>query len=230
MAHTRARITALAITTALALTACSSDGGGDKEPAAAAPTVNCQDPNTDMSKWTAFCGPGSGMTTDAPTAPAAPLQIDQPATTAGATSPIRGPGGGILEITPVAVVYRATDNSYTPDNGLFLTVGFKHRAADGTPAPTAPIDGGGWKYIAPDGQALEQGNGRSAFSVVANSFNDPGPVATGTFVYDADTWDISEAQRGGVIVYTDGAGQTHRWQVPAQDGGSEAEKLKRDLD
>lgn len=226
---TTARRAALVLAVAAMTAAGCSDGGGSAGDVARG-QIDCINPAPDLlaRDWIDACAyPGSQPSTPPPAGP--DLPFGQPAVTAGAKNPVAGPGGGTLEITPVAAVYRTADGINRPDSGLFLTVGFKNKAVDGTPKGTAPIEGGGWTYIAPDGQALEQGNGSHAFSVTANNFNDVGPYQPGTFSYDAETWDISEAQRGGTILYTDGDGKTYRWTVPAQDGGPEVEKLKTDL-
>jgi hypothetical protein len=170
--------------------------------------------------------PDGGQQTAA--APKGTLQLGQAAITAGAKSPFRGPGGGQLEITPTSVIYSPKTRSLTPKNGQFLTVIFMLRpVGDIAAMETAPIDGGGWTYITPDGKALEQGNGES-FSVTLNDYNRPMTVV-GASVGSSESWDITVAQAGGVLQYTDGAKKTYRWQIPAADTGPQVDEVKKAL-
>lgn len=254
----RARIAAVVGAAALMLTGCGSDGDGKPRATQAAPPAEppvatvmpssppvtslptgppakpasrppgCDEPTVSPQYWWSVCGetgPAPGENAE----PAGLMQIGQAATTTGALNPVVGPGGGTLEITPIAVVYHPKSISETPKNGLFLTVGFKQRSISGSPVMTAPLTGGGWQYIAPDGEAFEQGNG-NGFNVTPSSFNGGGtPLQPGSFNRAAKTWDISEQQRGGMISYTDGTGVEYRWRLPAQDAGAEVAKLKTDL-
>ncbi|MFD0382343.1 hypothetical protein ACFQ2B_07520 [Streptomyces stramineus] len=45
----------------------------------------------------------------------------------------------------------------------------------------------------------------------------------------ARAFDITDAQRGGTLVYTDGEGATYEWKIPAQDSGSQVAELKKKL-
>lgn len=161
--------------------------------------------------------------------PAAGLALGAPAQTDGAEHPINGTGGGVLELTPTTVVYTTTGTGQKPVNGLFVTVAYKARSVTAVAAAESPpVDGGGWQWIAPDGQAINALSGNTS-SVTPDGYTGVGPVQPGSFRVDATTIDISEAQRGGILVYTDGTHHAFRWKIPAQDTGPEAAKLKKAL-
>ncbi|MFF5703381.1 hypothetical protein ACFY7H_12870 [Streptomyces sp. NPDC012794] len=116
-----------------------------------------------------------------------------------------------------------------PTREQFAFITFKARPTTAVAAAqAAPAGGGGWSWIAPDGQAIEQGNGE-AYNVVAKSFNAGGPIQPGSWVWDAAVFDLAKAQAGGTLVYTDGAGAAFRWKVPAQDSGPEVAQVKKEL-
>jgi hypothetical protein len=229
------RIAALAIATGLLSAGCGSDNADKTNPGmqpapattAGKPAVDCSDLGITMEEWTLNCQ-GQPPQSAAAQPAAAPLQLGQAATTAGAVNPIRGPGGGTLDITPTSVVYTSGSRSTKPENGQFLTLVFTMKpAGDIAAMPTAPIDGGGWHYITPDGQALEQGHG-NGFTYTANGFGRPMTVV-GATVNATESWDITTTQAGGIVQYTDGAGKTYRWQVPAVDTGPHADAVKKAL-
>ncbi|MFF3620079.1 hypothetical protein [Streptomyces sp. NPDC002467] len=116
-----------------------------------------------------------------------------------------------------------------PTQGQFAFITIKARPTTAVAAAqAAPITGGGWSWIAPDGQAIEQGNGQ-AFNVVAESFNAGGAVQPGSWVWDSAVFDLTKAQAGGTLVYTDGEGTTIRWKIPAEDAGAEVAQVKKEL-
>jgi hypothetical protein len=133
-------------------------------------------------------------------------------------------------MTPTTVVYTPAGTTLTKpsaDGFAFVTV----KVAPTTAAAAeqaAPISRGGWSWIAPDGQAIEQGNGE-AYNVVASSFNAGGPVQPGSFVWDGEVFDLKTAQAGGTLVYVDGAGTAYRWAMPKADTGPQVEQVKKEL-
>ncbi|MER5935155.1 hypothetical protein [Streptomyces sp. NPDC002054] len=138
-------------------------------------------------------------------------------------------GQGRLEITPMTVVYLPQGGSQEPENELFAHVVVKLRPTTAVSAsPAVPISGGGWSWVAPNREAIEQGNG-AAFNVVAGSFNHGGDVQPGTFVFDDAVFDLTKAQAGGTLLYNDGEGQAYRWRMPAQEAGPHVEKVKKEL-
>jgi hypothetical protein len=199
--------TALAVLVfCLPLAACSS--GSDSKPAGKT------------------SGPASAASTPAPPSV---LALGTAAQTEGAEHPVDGPGGGVLEITPTTVVYTKTGSGQTPANGLFVTVAYKARSTTAVAAAqAAPIDGGGWQWVAPNGQAVDTLRG-NASSVTPDGFTGAGPVQPGSFQWRSVTVDITEAQRGGTVLYIDGAHHSFQWKLPAQDTGPEAGALKKAL-
>lgn len=161
--------------------------------------------------------------------PAASLELGMAAQTDGAVHPINGTGGGVLEITPTTVVYTTVGTGQKPVNGLFVTVAYKARSVTAVAAAeSAPVDGGGWQWIAPDGQAVDGLSGNTA-SVTPDGYTGVGPVQPGSFRMDSTTIDVTEAQRGGILIYTDGAHHAFRWKMPAQDTGPEVAMLRKAL-
>lgn len=198
----RTVLAALAVAACLPLTACSS-GGPSKSPTPAASQPSA---------------PG----TSAP-APAADLALGQPARTIGSQ------GAGVLEITPTTVIYVPGDFATKSTNGYFAVITFKAKAMTAVAADqTVPFGGGGWQWIAPDGQTIDAGNA-SAVSVVPEGFDGGGPVQPGTFQWASRAFDVTPAQRGGTLIYTDGAQVVHRWRIPATDSGPQVAAVRKKL-
>lgn len=210
-------VAAVLLAACLPLTAC----GGSKP--SAGPTVSASAPSTGGP--TPSSAPSSSPTSTAGQG----LQLGQPARTDGATHPAVGTGGGVLELTPTSVVYAKSATGATPKGGLFAVVAIKARSMTAVAAAeTAPITGGGWQWIAPDGQAISTMAG-SANNVTPDGFMASGPVQPGTYVLTSAAFDISAAQKGGTLMYTDGSGNVFRWRIPAADSGPQAGQLKSAL-
>jgi hypothetical protein len=170
---------------------------------------------------------GGGQQTTA--APKGTLQLGQPAVTAGAKNPMRGPGGGQLEMTATTVVYLPATKTYKPQNaqGFMTIILMLKPVGDIAAMPSAPIDGGGWSYITPDGRAIESGNGVSS-SVNPDNYGWPTTIAGATVGW-SESWEINPDQAGGTLVYVDGAKKTYRWQIPATDSGPQVDEVKKAL-
>lgn len=197
-------IAACLLAACLPLTACA----GSEEPAAEKP-------------------PAASSQPEEPAAEPAPkeLTLGKPAETVGDS------GTGELEVTPTTVVYVDEGGGETPEHGRFAVVTVKDKATSAVAAAEAPpASGGGWAWIAPDGQSVDSGGGTS-FNVVLDSFNNAGEVQPGSFTWNAVVFDLTEKQAaGGTLVYTDGNGTTHRWKVPAEDTGPQIEQVKEELE
>lgn len=197
-------IAACLLAACLPLTACS----GSEEPAAEKPPTASSQP-------------------DEPTAEPAPkeLALGKPAETVG------DGGTGELEVTPTTVVYVDEGGGETPEHGTFAVVTVKDKASGAVAAAEAPpASGGGWAWIAPDGQSVDSGGGTS-FNVVLDSFNNAGEVQPGSFTWNAVVFDLTAAQaKGGTLVYTDGNGTAHRWKLPAENTGPQVEQVKGELE
>src|ERR1044072_1724772 len=92
------------------------------------------------------------------------MQLGKTVETIGAQAPADGsPGGGGLEVTPTTVVYQKEAMGSTAVNGVFAIITVKDRAPNAAAAAeSAPIEGGGWQWIAPDGPAPGEGENEGA--------------------------------------------------------------------
>ncbi|MEV5596023.1 hypothetical protein [Streptomyces sp. NPDC052496] len=196
--------------------------------AAALPLTACSDSGEPAGKMS------SSSAAVLPTAP----EIETPkvaglgttAHTAGSNRPIAGSGGGVLDLTPTSIVYVPGSRNQVPENGTYAVVAYTARSSTAVAAAeTAPAEGGGWQWVAPDGQSVSTMDG-DATSVVPDGFNGSGAVALGSYQWRSVTFDLTKAQHGGTLVYTDGEGQQHRWAMPAKDSGPQAAKLRKALE
>ena len=138
-------------------------------------------------------------------------------------------GKGRLEVTPTTIVYLTTASGDAPTNDLFAFITIKDRPTTATATRrAAPIEGGGWQWAAPDGQAIDAGDGES-YNVVHDTFNSGGDIQPGTFKWDGIAFDLTKTQRGGTLIYTDGEGTAHRWAMPAKDSGPQTDDVRRGL-
>ncbi|MFD4715362.1 hypothetical protein ACFWN5_37660 [Streptomyces sp. NPDC058430] len=237
---------AAAITAVLlaALTACGgSDDQADDKPAAdktSTKKVDCTDENLSQADWMAHCsdeqpaggdsagaeqGIGAGAGEDGK-AGAGKLAWGKPA---GTTGDQVDTGGGTLEVTPTTITYQAKAMGSTSVNGLFAIITVKDKAVgNSAAAESAPAGGGGWQWIAPDGQALDEGE-NEASSITPQGFTGGGKVQAGSWAWRTIAFDISKEQQGGTLVYVDGAGQSFRWKTPAKEIGPELAALKKGM-
>ncbi|MET8692618.1 hypothetical protein ABZV65_08720 [Streptomyces bauhiniae] len=228
------------------VTACSGPGPThgsrtEQKPAAATsgpkvkPSIDCSDQSLDQATWVANCSDkartdGSGTGGDG-TAGTQTLPWGKAAKTVGAQSPANGgPGGGDLEVTPATVLYTKATMGYTSTNGTFVVITVKDRASGSTgAAESAPIEGGGWQWIASDGQALDEGE-NDASSITPHGFTGGGMIKVGTWEWDTVAFDLSTAQaKGGTLAYTDGSGTVFKWNAPARDTGPEQAAVRKGM-
>lgn len=205
----RVRATAIAVVLcATALTACSSgDSGAESKPSAAearsgAATSSASKPS----------GVEQGM------------ELGSPAQTTG------DGGTGVLEITPDTVVYVKKGGGETAANGLFAVVTMKDKAMTAVAADEpAPIAGGGWRWMGPDGEMIGFDSGNSS-SVVMDKYNNAEPVQPGSFQWRAQVFDLTKAQaKGGTLIYIDGEEKAFRWKIPPEDAGPNVAEVKKQL-
>ncbi|WP_309029317.1 hypothetical protein [Streptomyces alfalfae] len=202
------RARTVAVTAALliaSLTACGS-GDGDKpdsKPSAEGPAK--QEPNDDT---------GAGE----------PRKLGEPAQTIG------DGGTGVLQITPDTVVYVKEDSGEKAANGIFAVVTMKDKAMTGVAADeVAPISGGGWSWIAPDGETIGFDSGNSTM-VTLDKYDGADPVQPGSWQWRSQVFDLTPAQaKGGTLIYVDGEEAAHRWKMPAADSGPNVAELKKQL-
>ncbi|MEU8623334.1 hypothetical protein [Streptomyces sp. NPDC048669] len=224
--------TALLLVAALAGCESEGDGSADKPAAKAAqpsPKVDCSDTSLGQAEWVKNCsgkaaGTGGDGRDEAPSADEKVHALGEPALTVG------DEGVGVLEMTPTTVVFAKESDGDAPEKDVFAVITVKKRPTTATPAEEiSPMGSGGWQWRAPDGQALDEGNGES-FNVVLGDFNTAGPVQPGSFVWDAEAFDLTAAQaKGGTLVYIDGEGTAHQWKMPVADSGPQVAEVKRDL-
>jgi hypothetical protein len=114
---------------------------------------------------------------------------------------------------------------------VYAIITVKDRATGQTAAAeSAPIEGGGWQWIAPDGQALNEGE-NDASSITPDGFTGGGMIKAGTWQWKTIAFDLTQAQaKGGTIAYTDGAGTVFKWKVPATDSGPELAAVKKGME
>ncbi|MDG9701675.1 hypothetical protein [Streptomyces sp. DH37] len=222
----RHRLAAPAVAVLLAvLVGC---GGGSDEPKAkpepaptSEPAVDCDDPELSQAEWVKHCE--AAQQDEAPAEET--LELGKPAETIGSG------GAGALEVTPTTVVYAKQATGETPENDVFVVVSVKVRPTNAVAAAqAAPIDGGGWKWVGADGQAVDTGSG-TAFNVTPDGFTAGGEIQPGTFEWASAAFDLTttQAARGGTLMYVDGAGTAYRWAIPAQDTGPQVDELKQAL-
>jgi hypothetical protein len=188
------------------LTACG--GGGDEadaKPRQSAPASPSEEPSAAQ--------PEKG------------LKLGTPAKTTG------DGGTGVLEITPDTVVFTKEGGGETSANGTFVVVTMKGKAMTAVAADEpAPISGGGWKWMAVDGEMLDTQAG-NAFSVVMDKYNNADPVQPGAYQWRAQVFDLTEAQaKGGTLIYIDGEEKAHRWEMPSTDTGPNVAEVKKQLE
>lgn len=205
------RVRATAATAALllaALTACGDGDGGDSDKGDSAPeTVP-----TRVEK--------SGTIDESQT-----MALGEPAKTTG------DGGKGALEITPDTIVFAKEGGGETSANGVFAVVTMKDKATTAVAADEpAPISGGGWKWMAPDGETIGFDSGNSS-NVVMDKYNNEDPVQPGGYQWRARVFDLTPAQaKGGTLIYIDGGEKAFRWKMPATDAGPSVAEVKKQLE
>lgn len=195
----------------LALTACQGDSG-TKSPSGQAPTTRVP-----------TAPPGGGAGTD-PSPGAVAQALGEPSRTVGANTV------GILEITPMTVVYLKDAGGQSSKYGAFAVVTMDEKSLSANPAAeTALAKGGGWHWIAPNGTLIAEGAG-NASGVALGKYRHSGAIEPDTHQLRAKVFDLTPAQaRGGKLIYTDGTDQSDRWSVPATDSGPQIADVKAEL-
>lgn len=160
-----------------------------------------------------------------PAPKSAPFTLGKTATTAGQDPETGIDPRGTLELTPTDVAYVASGDQVKAANGLFVSVAVKERATEAKTEEADGTAGNGWSWLAPDGQALETGNGSMVAPDGYASVSDA--IAEGTYVWHAITFDIPESAKGGTLLYEDASGATYRWKMPTNDSGPTVSKLSQ---
>jgi hypothetical protein len=207
------RVRATAATAALllaALTACGGGGGSD-------------DATAKQEKTTSAESPPSGE--PATEAAEQDMKLGEPAQTTG------DGGTGVLEITPDTIVFTKEGGGETAVNGVFAVITMKDKAMTAVAADEpAPISGGGWKWMAADGEMVDTGGG-NAFNVVMDKYNNADPVQPGAYQWRSQVFDLTPAQaKGGTLIYIDGEEKAFRWEMPSTDSGPNVAEVKKQLE
>ncbi|WP_109030181.1 hypothetical protein [Streptomyces rubrogriseus] len=216
----RGRATAAtAILLLAALTAC---GGGDDDKPAEKPSTSAPGEPTSSGDPTGGGEPSGGSTGASEGGEG--LALGKSAQTAG------DGGTGVLEITPDTVVFAKDASGETATNGVFAVVTMKDRAtADVAADEPAPISGGGWTWMAPDGEMIGWDSGNST-NVTLDKYNGADPVQPGAYQWRAQVFDLTPEQaKGGTLIYIDGENKAHRWQMPSTDSGPNVAEVKKQL-
>lgn len=238
------RVRVTAATAALLLAALTACGGGSDDKAASKPAakesatkVDCNDESLSQAEWMESCsdeaggaagaGPEEGAGTGGDGKPQS-LAWGKTAQTTGYQDPDEG--GGNLDVTPTTIVYQAEAMGSESANGVFAIVTVKDAAvSDAAATENAPAAGGGWQWIAPDGQTISGDDGEAA-NITPEGFSGNVNVQPGAWSWRTVAFDISKAQKGGTLVYVDGLGEAFRWKAPAQDQGPDVAKLKKGME
>jgi hypothetical protein len=205
------RIRVTAATTALLLAALTACGGGNDDASSkpeSAPTTETV-PSEEPSAGTVEKG----------------MKLGTPARTTG------DGGTGVLEITPDTVVFTKEGGGETAENGMFAVVTMKDKAMTAVAADEpAPISGGGWKWMAPDGETIDTQSG-NAFNVVMDKYNNADPVQPGGYQWRSQVFDLTPEQaKGGTLIYIDGEEKAFRWEMPSTDSGPNVAEVKKQLE
>ncbi|MGW5633961.1 hypothetical protein [Streptomyces sp. NPDC003832] len=205
------RVRTAAATTVLLLAALTACGDGDE---AGTP----EDPKPTAPAETTGTSPAPGEVEKG-------MALGEPAQTVG------DGGTGELEITPDTVVFTKDGGGETSENGTFVVVTMKDKATASVAADEpAPISGGGWKWMAADGEMIPWDSGNSS-GVVMDKYNNAEPVQPGAYQWRAQVFDLTEAQaKGGTLIYIDGAEEAFRWQMPSVDSGPNVAEVKQQLE
>ncbi|MFF8100202.1 hypothetical protein ACF07S_10560 [Streptomyces sp. NPDC016640] len=199
----------MAATAALLLAALTACGGGDDSKAETKPSA------VETSKAEE---PSAGQVEKG-------MKLGTPARTTG------DGGEGVLEITPDTVVFTKEGGGETAENGVFAVVTMKDKAMTAVAADEpAPISGGGWKWMAPDGEMINAGGG-NAFNVVMDKYNNADPVQPGAWQWRSQVFDLTPEQaKGGTLIYIDGEEKAHRWEISSEDSGPNVAEVKKQLE
>ncbi|MFJ4808476.1 hypothetical protein [Streptomyces longwoodensis] len=185
------------------------------------------------------CGGGGDNAADTKPAPAPPAAASPTPTpgevekgmSLGTPARTTGDGGtGVLEITPDTIVFAQKAGDQTPENGLFVVVTMRDKAMTAVAADEpAPISGGGWKWMAADGQMLSFDTGNSSM-VTLDGYNEADPVQPGGYQMRSQVFDLTPAQaKGGTLIYIDGEEKAFRWQMPSVDSGPRVADVRKQL-
>ncbi|CUW31802.1 hypothetical protein [Streptomyces reticuli] len=201
------RARAAAATAALLLAALTACGGGDD----------------DSSKPAAAPKSSAGEASPSST-PEQEHSLGDPARTTG------DGGTGVLQITPDTIVFTRMASGETAKNGVFAVVTMKDKAMTAVAADEVPpITGGGWKWMAPDGEMIGFDSGNSS-SVTMDKYDNADPVQPGGYQWRAQVFDLTPAQaKGGTLIYIDGEEKAFRWKMPAADSGPSVAEVKKQL-
>lgn len=203
------RTRATAAVAAMLLAALTACGGGDDSPTADTKPSAVETPGGE---------PTSGQVEES-------MKLGEPAQTVG------DGGEGTLEITPDTIVFVKEGGGETSENGTFVVVTMKDKVTSDVAADEpAPITGGGWKWMAPDGEMIGFDSGNSS-GVVMDKYNNADPVQPGAYQWRAQVFDLTEEQaKGGTLIYIDGEEKAHRWQMPSTDSGPNVAEVKKQLE
>lgn len=218
------RVHVTAATAALLLAALTACGGGGDDKPAEKPSTSVPGEPTLSGEPTSGAEPSSGEPSGGGEGGEG-LKLGAPAQTAG------DGGTGVLEITPDTVVFVKEGSGETAENGLFAVVTMKDRAsADVAADEPAPISGGGWTWMAPDGEMIGWDSGNST-NVTLDKYSGADPVQPGAYQWRSQVFDLTPAQaKGGTLIYIDGENKAHRWQMPSTDSGPHVAEVKKQLE
>ncbi|MET8829405.1 hypothetical protein ABZX40_26125 [Streptomyces sp. NPDC004610] len=207
------RIRTTIATTALLLAALTACGGSDNGDSIAADPQPADAPTA------------ADTQADAQAEAPKSLGLGDPAETIG------DGGTGVLRITPDSVVFAEEAHGEPAANGVFVVIAWKAEATTGAAADSlAPITGGGWSWIAPDGEMIGWDSGNST-TVTLDRFQNSDPVQPGTYQWRNEVFDLTPEQaEGGTLLYVDGNEAAFRWDMPTTDTGPNITDLRSEVE
>ncbi|MFG3127318.1 hypothetical protein ACGFZU_06410 [Streptomyces tendae] len=216
------RVRTTAATAALLLAALTACGGGDDSKPAEKPSTSSPAEPTSSGDPT-----GGEPSSEEPSGGGEGGE----GLALGSSAQTTGDGGtGVLEITPDTIVFSKTGSGEAAENGVFAVVTMKDKAMTAVAADEpAPISGGGWTWMAPDGEMIGWDSGNSSY-VTMDKYNGADPVQPGAYQRRAQVFDLTPAQaKGGTLIYIDGENKAHRWKMPSTDSGPNVAEVKKQL-
>ncbi|MGH4033581.1 hypothetical protein ACQB60_32150 [Actinomycetota bacterium Odt1-20B] len=154
--------------------------------------------------------------------PRTALKFGQTATVAGALR-------GTVQITAETIVYAEKAGSSTPEREVFAIV--RYETGNRSTSSVTQLGETAFQWKAPDGKAIPAGNTSPAQGIGPIGFSEGSRrVSPRTSQADTVAFDLTEADKGGTLVYVDGDKVTFTWKMPSTDSGSSAKALKIALD
>ncbi|MFE0102916.1 hypothetical protein [Streptomyces sp. NPDC059009] len=154
--------------------------------------------------------------------PRTALKFGQTATVAGALK-------GTVQITAETIVYAEKAESSVPEHDVFAIV--RYETGNRSTSSVTQLGETAFQWKTPNGKKIQAGNTSAAQGIAPIGFSEGSRrVSPKTSQADTVAFDLTEADKGGTLVYVDGDKVTFTWKMPSADSGSSAKALKIALD